>query len=131
VERVFLDANVLFSAAYRADAGLRRLWDLAGVRLVTSAYALEEARRNLETRERLARLDGLSAALELVAEVEGVPDLGAAVDLPRDDQPILGAALAAGCSVLLSGDRRAFGSLYGQRVGATLIQRPGDFLRSR
>jgi uncharacterized protein len=29
VDRVFLDANVLFSAAYRKDAGLQRLWRLA------------------------------------------------------------------------------------------------------
>ena len=40
---VFLDANVLFSAAYRSEAGLQRLWDLKGVELVSSMYAVEEA----------------------------------------------------------------------------------------
>jgi uncharacterized membrane protein HdeD (DUF308 family) len=34
LDRVFLDANVLFSAAYRADAGLGRLWNLKDVALV-------------------------------------------------------------------------------------------------
>ena len=42
-----MDANILFSAAYRSDAGLKRLWKLPGARLITSAYAVEEARRNM------------------------------------------------------------------------------------
>ncbi len=31
MRRVFLDANILFSAAYREKAGLLRLWRLPGV----------------------------------------------------------------------------------------------------
>ena len=54
---VFLDANVLFSAAYRPDAGLLRLWELADVVLISSDYAVEEARRNLDTPEQLERLE--------------------------------------------------------------------------
>ncbi|MGH9320796.1 MAG: PIN domain-containing protein, partial [Vicinamibacteria bacterium] len=56
---VFLDANVLFSAAYRSKAGLQRLWQMESVELISSAYAVEEARRNLAEparRERLERL---------------------------------------------------------------------------
>ena len=41
MDRVFLDANVLFSAAYRQDSSLLRLWELKDVELVTSAYAFE------------------------------------------------------------------------------------------
>jgi len=48
VDLVFLDANILFSAAHRSDAGLKRLWKLPGVRMITSAYAIEEAHRNLD-----------------------------------------------------------------------------------
>lgn len=44
---LFLDANVLFSAAYRDDAQIARLWDLDDVELITSHYAADEARRNL------------------------------------------------------------------------------------
>lgn len=47
MDRVFLDANVLYSAAYSRDAGLQRLWKLPQVELLTSAYAVGEARRNL------------------------------------------------------------------------------------
>jgi hypothetical protein len=47
VDRIFLDANVLFSAAYRENSGLVEIWRLKGVRLLSSSYAIEEARRNL------------------------------------------------------------------------------------
>jgi predicted nucleic acid-binding protein len=50
VDRVFLDANVLFSAAYRSDSGLLKLWKLKRTKLITSTYALEEARTNLPRR---------------------------------------------------------------------------------
>ncbi len=48
VDLVFLDANILFSAAYRPAAGLKRLWKLPGARMISSAYAIEETYRNLD-----------------------------------------------------------------------------------
>jgi len=45
--RLFLDANVLFSAAYRSDTGLLKLWKLREVVLCSSRYALEETRIDL------------------------------------------------------------------------------------
>ena len=59
MDRLFLDANVLFSAAYRAEAGVTRLWSDERWALITSEYAIEEARRNLDEREQLARLEEL------------------------------------------------------------------------
>jgi len=44
MDRLFLDAKILFSAAYRPNAGLLRLWRLSDVVLCTGHYALEEAR---------------------------------------------------------------------------------------
>src|SRR5262245_55078747 len=101
--RVFLDANVLFSAAYREGAGLLKLWELPKVRLMTSAYAAEEARRNLDTVERRGRLERL---LEGVAVVSDAPDmpLPRGIQLPEKDAPILRAAMAAGATHLLTGD---------------------------
>jgi len=61
VIRVFLDANVLFSAVYRGDAGLLKLWKLTDVILITSAYAATEARVNLDTDLQRQRLDRLLA----------------------------------------------------------------------
>jgi predicted nucleic acid-binding protein len=45
--RVFLDANVLFSAAYKEDSSLLAFWKADKFSLVSSEYAVIEARRNL------------------------------------------------------------------------------------
>ena len=45
MDRLFLDANVLFSAAYRPNAGLLRLWELPDCVLCSSRYAVGEAGR--------------------------------------------------------------------------------------
>ena len=42
MDRVFLYANVLFSAVYTSDFRLRSLWSLPATKLVTSELALEE-----------------------------------------------------------------------------------------
>jgi uncharacterized protein len=125
---VFLDANVLFSAAYRPDAGLLRLWELPDVRLITSAYALEEARRNLSDVEQLARLDSLAGRMEIRVEESDEP-LPEGVALPAKDRPILGGAIRVGTTHLLTGDVRHFGRYLGQTVGGVHILPPGDYLR--
>ncbi len=127
---VFLDTNVLFSAAYREGAGLLELWRLPGVQLLASGYAVEEARRNLDTPERRDRLERLLAAIEIVMEAPSttLPD---GPRLPEKDEPIVQAAIAAGATHLLTGDIRDFGHLIGRRLGGLLVQTPGSFLRSR
>ncbi len=127
MRRVFLDANVLFSAAYREAPGLLALWSLKDVALLTSGYAAEEARWNLDTEARRERLAGLLAVVEIVAEAFGPVPAG--VRLPEKDEPILRAAIAAGATDLLTGDLRDFRSLFGKRYGGVLIQTPGEFLR--
>jgi uncharacterized protein len=130
MRRVFLDANVLFSAAYRQGAGLLNLWKVADVELVTSGYAAEEARRNLDTPDRRARLERLLAAVAIVAEAPSTM-LPTHVLLPNKDEPILRAAIATGATHLLTGDLRDFGRLLGRRIGGVLVQTPSEFLRSR
>ena len=49
MDRVFLDANVLLSAALRPRAKLLNLWKVEAATLITSEYAVDEARRNLPT----------------------------------------------------------------------------------
>jgi predicted nucleic acid-binding protein len=127
--RVFLDANVLLSAAYREDAGLVALWSLRAVVLLTSAYAAEEARRNLESEEQRARLAGLLSRVTIVSEALTRP-LPGDVRIAEKDEPILRAALAAGATHLLTGDWRDFGHLIGRSFGGVRVQTPGDFLRS-
>ncbi len=64
MERAFLDANVLFSAADKTNASLTKLWHLSDVEFVTSTYAAEEATRNII----LAKPDRLSALRDLLKQ---------------------------------------------------------------
>lgn len=56
MDRIFFDANVLFSAAYKPASRLSNLWLLRDVELITSRLAAEEAKRNL----RIHRSDALA-----------------------------------------------------------------------
>jgi predicted nucleic acid-binding protein len=128
-----LDANVLFSAAYRKDAGVRRLWGLPETELVTSAYAVEEARRNLDRAEQRADLDGLLEDVRisnLLADPAGHPEIEDA-GLPEKDLPILRAAVAASATHLITGDRKHFGHLFGKKVAGVLVVRPAEHLARR
>ncbi len=129
MDRIFLDANVLFSAAYTAENGLLRLWKLRETVIVSSRYAVEEARANLETAAQLARLSGVTEGIELIDAGEG--ELPSAVNLPSKDAPILLAAMAARCTHLITGDIRHFGKYFNKQVAGVMIMLPGDYLRSR
>jgi predicted nucleic acid-binding protein len=124
-----LDANVLFSAAYRRESGLKKLWALDDLALITSRYALEEARRNLEEPAQ-GRLERLASQVELVPEASDRP-LPKEIELPEKDQPILQAAIAAAATHLLAGDVTHFGRYFGRTVAGLRILTPGDYLHQR
>src|SRR5437879_2519148 len=63
MDRLFLDANVLFSAAYRPNPGLLKLWKLKNVILCSSRHALEEARINLTVPILLAAIEARATHL--------------------------------------------------------------------
>ncbi len=126
MDRLFLDANVLFSAAYREQAPLRRFWALAGVELLTSAYAVAEAERHLDAEQR-ERLEALLAGVRVVADAPAGA-LPKGVVLRAKDAPILAAAIAANATHLITGDRRDFGVHFGKRLAGVLILPPRDYL---
>ena len=130
MDRLFLDANILFSAAYRLDPGVTRLWEVAGVTLVTSAYAVEEARRNLPEEEQRVRINELLRDVEVGEAMMPPPELRGEVDLPEKDWPVLGGAAAAGATHLITGDVRHFGRYFGERPLGVLVLKPADYLRS-
>ena len=74
MDRLFLDANVLFSAAYRPNAGLLQLWKLRGAILCSSRYALEEARINSIEEAQKRRLSRLARNLQLFDPPDRQPD---------------------------------------------------------
>jgi uncharacterized protein len=129
MDRLFLDANVLFSAAYRPDAGLLRLWQLKHAVLCTSHYASEEARINLIDDVQRQRLAKLLEIIEFCDPPEGEPP--DAISLPEKDVPIIRAAIEARATHLLTGDVRHFGPYFGKNVGGVLIILPGEYLRGQ
>jgi uncharacterized protein len=129
MDRLFLDANVLFSAAYRPGAGLLRLWKLKDVVLCSSRYALEEARVNLEDADQRIRLEGLSESLRWFEAGQPQPPRG--ISLPEKDIPIVMAAIVARATHLLTGDVRHFGAFFGRKIDGVLILLPGEYLRRR
>lgn len=129
MDRLFLDANVLFSAAYRPDAGLLQLWKLPDVALCASHYVIEEARINLAELDQRERLGRLTRVLHLFDALAG--KIPREISLPEKDVPIMLAAIEAHATHLLTGDVRHFRLYFGRRIGGILIMLPAAYLRSR
>jgi predicted nucleic acid-binding protein len=125
MDRVFLDANILFAAAWRPKSALRRLFDLDDAELLSSSYAVEEARRNLDTRAQRSRLTRLLHRVRLVEPVHFT--LPRDIRLPEKDLPILLAAIDGRATHLLTCDREHFGRFFRQEVGGVLILPPAEY----
>ena len=125
---MFLDANILFSAAKSAGA-IRRLLALlldAGHDCWADAFVITEARRNLE----LTAPSGFVVLDELVEKLHAAPlrppgpELEAGLPLPEKDRPVLAAAIRLGCRALVTGDRTHFGALYGRSIRGVTVHSP-------
>ncbi|RPH63389.1 MAG: PIN domain-containing protein, partial [Burkholderiales bacterium] len=105
--RIFLDANVLFSAAKSAGAvrELLTLLEGAGHTLCADEYVVAEARRNLEAKgpDALHGLDAVIARIEVAGFRRDEPDPQVAALLPEKDRPVLAAAIRLGCHALMTG----------------------------
>ena len=132
MDHLFLDACILFSAAYNPTSPLRRIWELPSTMLLSSSYAVAEAERNIAALrpERLADLARLTQRLTLV-EAARLPLPEAAASLPEKDAPILLAAMNSRATHLLTVDKKHFGALCGQTIGGVLILTPGEYLHQR
>lgn len=128
MHRVFLDANILFSAAYREKAGLLRLWKLPGVSLITSDYAAQEAAANLCDTAQRERLAILLKSVAVMAHPTTLPDLPSGMNLPETDRPIFQAAMSFGAAALLTGDIAHFGKYIGKTIANVRILLPAEFL---
>lgn len=133
--RVFLDANVLFTAAHNPTGLARLLFDLDRhrvLRLVSSGLAVDEARANLRLKapDRADALDPLASQLQLVA----TPVVAITLPhLPPDDELILAAAVAARAAHLLTGDKKHFGPYFRSpgRTHGVIIQTVRTFFVDR
>ena len=130
-EILFLDANILFSAAYRENAGLLRLWQLKSVKLISSAYAIEEARRNLAVLVQKDRLNKLLINIEETLPHPMDLELPESVIIKEKDKPILLSAISAKADFLITGDIRDFGKFYGKKINGVTVLPPSEYLMSR
>ena len=132
--RVFLDANVIFSAAYQHASALLVFFELAGpgvIDLTASPFAIEEARSNIALKrpERATDCDSLVATLSIAAAAsEEHLALAQAAGLLEKDRPIFAAALATEADLLVTGDRMHFGRLFGRSFGRSTVNRPAEAL---
>jgi predicted nucleic acid-binding protein len=127
-DRIFLDANILFSIAY-GSPGLNRLWELAQkkhCKLFASNYVVEEPKRNLLSSEQLRKLEAFLSIVQLVPDVD--PSIPCPVELPEKDRPVLLAAISIKANYLLTGDMIHFGKYFGQTVRGIKICLPRDYL---
>jgi predicted nucleic acid-binding protein len=133
VDRVFLDANILYAAAYREGSPLATLWRLPNVELWTSEYAVGEALANLteDRPERAGELHRLIGLMRVTPTPATSGTLPADVSLPAKDRPILAAAVQVEAAYLLTGDKIHFGPLFGQTVTGVRILSPAQYLSSR
>ena len=126
--RIFLDANILFSAA-KSDGAIRRLLALlieAGHECAADTYVIEEASRNLAAKapDRVAVLDELLSQFHIAGFQSPEQDFDPGVPLPEKDLPVFAAAVRSASSVLLTGDSTHFGSLFGRTVHGVTIHSP-------
>jgi len=126
--RIFLDANILFSAA-KSDGAVRRLLDLlieAGQECWADGFVVEEARRNLAAKstDGPAALDRLVSRLHVGPIHAPDPAFEDAMPLPEKDRPVLAAAIRHRCEALVTGDRTHFGRLYGKAIHGVTIHSP-------
>ena len=93
---------------------------------MTSPVAAAEARRNvvLKRPEAHSRLQTAFAGVTIVAEAR--PNLVAWAEqhVAGKDAPILAAAINCGATILITGDRRHFGALFGHQIGTTRVLTP-------
>jgi len=125
--KLYLGADVIFSAAHGVEGRAQDLVALARsghCKLLTSKHAFEEARRNLVLKsggfER--RLAQALARITVVAEAPTVlVEWAREQRLPFKDAPILAAAVHAKADLLVTGDTRDFGHLFGRELRGTRV----------
>jgi predicted nucleic acid-binding protein len=132
--RIFLDANILFSAA-KSDGAIRTLLSLlekSGHDLFADEFVVEEARRNLTLKapSQAGDLEGALRGVQIHPTQHPAPALWADLPLPEKDRPVLAAAIRLRCHALVTGDRRHFGTLYGGVIRGVRIHSPSSLAES-
>lgn len=126
--RIFLDANILFSAA-KSDGAVRELLTSlvkASHECWADGYVAEEARCNLAAKapDGLRVLGELLGLVHVAAAQPHPSTLQATLMIPEKDRPVLAAAIRLKCDVLVTGDRSHFGTFYGKTLDGVTVHSP-------
>lgn len=130
--RIFLDANVLFSAA-KSEGAISELLKLLkdwGHELIADLYVVEEAHRNLAIRypESLGRFGTIIEGIIVCSDASDERVIVETVELVEKDRPVLAGAICSRCSVLVTGDSTHFGHLYDTVIqGVRVLSPRGSF----
>ena len=120
--KVFLDANVLFSASNLKSKTAILLAELIrkNHEAVTSVYAWGEVVRNVNTKcpQWLGSLQRFREHIDII-ETFSIP---LNVECAEKDKPILAGAICAHCTHLWTSDKAHLGKFYGQTIhGVTVV----------
>jgi uncharacterized protein len=131
--KIFLDANVLFTAAHNPSgkaALIVELGEQGNWQTLTSTLAVEEARRNLDIKFPACQTS-LGSILTKIGVVSSVSGPACPIDLPEKDRPIFLTAVKSRATHLLTGDIRHFGPFLNDpsRTAGIAIMTVADFLR--
>jgi predicted nucleic acid-binding protein len=124
--RVFLDTNVIISATRLESSRFLHLWQMVNVTLVISPYVVMEMLEHVQGAA-LLRFERLVQQMERVEDAPAM-ELPLGVAVVEKDMPVLASAVLSRVDVLLTGDKKHFGHLYGQTVENVAIMPPGLFL---
>jgi len=128
---LFLDANILISAAWKENAEIQRIWQFEGVRLVTSIYVMAEVQRNLPQVSQIERLRGFMTHVEVLILPDLSPEHAAIAQiqlLPEKDRPVLAAAVQAEAAYLITGDKKHFQAFFGRVISGVRVEPPSNLL---
>ena len=124
---LFLDANILISAAWKDGTEISHIWRFADIRLITSQYVMGEVQRNLRQIGQIERLRKLMRSVQIIYVDEGF-DLPEARLLPEKDRPILAAAVQTTADYLVSGDKKHFTPFFGSVIRGVRVISPPQLL---
>ena len=130
--RIFLDSCVALAACLSKTGASRLIFELAaaqGWELVVSRWVLREMRQNLADLPLSATRVWLDLKNQLVVEDDELTFDWPLLFHVTKDKPVLCTALAC-ADVLLTLDRRDFGSLLGESVYDLRVLTPGAFLHA-
>ncbi|MFA5855003.1 MAG: putative toxin-antitoxin system toxin component, PIN family [Candidatus Gracilibacteria bacterium] len=138
MKKVFLDANIFFSATLSETGGSRKIFSLAQcgmIELFSSTYALKEARTNIFKKLGGKYLPEFYSLVALLTEVDKTVISDSALNkfekyIIKKDCPILIGAIGMEVDILITLDRKDFKSENMQKkVWPFKILTPKEFLQ--